>query len=67
VQRELHGRQLAYFRDETPQVIRQVAVEFPLLGKDALLWEATRRFGEQYEALYVQWLEETIRLVETQF
>ena len=52
-------------RDErTPQVIQQAAAEFPGLVRDARLWEATRRFGEEYEALYVRWLEETIQMVE---
>jgi DNA-binding PadR family transcriptional regulator len=64
VQRDLHRQQLAYYREVTPQVIQQAAAEFPGLVRDALLWEATRRFGEEYEALYVNWLEETIQMVE---
>jgi PadR family transcriptional regulator, regulatory protein AphA len=66
LQRDLHGQQMVYYRDVTSQVIQQVAMEFPGLEQDAVLWEATRRFGEQYEELYVRWLDETIRLVETQ-
>lgn len=67
VQRELHNQQLAYYRDVTPEVIRHVAAEFPTLTRDAVLWESTRTFGEKYEELYVQWLDEVIQLVETRF
>ncbi len=67
LQRELHNQQLAYYRDVSPQIIQQAADDFPMLAKDAALWEATRRFGEKYEALYVSWLDETIQLVEGQF
>ncbi len=67
LQRDLHRQQLAYYREVSPQMIRQAAEEFPGLEKDARLWEATRRFGEAYEALYVRWLEETLQWIETQF
>jgi PadR family transcriptional regulator, regulatory protein AphA len=67
LQRELHERQLAFYRKVVPADIRQAAGEFPGMRKDALLWEATRRFGEEYEALYVRWLEETLTLVENSF
>jgi len=67
LQRDLHRQQLAYYREVTSQMIRQARAEFPALTKDAQLWEATRRFGEEYEELYVRWLEETIQLIETKF
>ncbi len=67
LQRDLHRQQEAYYRDVSTQVIRQAAADFPMLGKDAVLWEATRRFGEAYEALYGRWLDECIQLIETQF
>lgn len=67
IQLDLHHQQLSYYQEVTPQVIQQAAAEFPALARDALLWEATRSFGVEYEALYVRWLEETIHLIETQF
>ena len=67
LQYDLHRRQLAYYREVTPQMIKQAAAEFPTLDKDALLWKATLRFGEDFEKLYLQWLQETIQLIETQF
>ncbi len=67
LQRDLHRQQQAYYRDVTPRAIQAAGAEFAGLEKDALLWEATRKFGEDYEALYVRWLEDCIQLVEKQF
>lgn len=67
LQRDLHQRQVEYYREGSTRVIQQAAAQYPGLEKDAILWEATRRFGEQYEALYVAWLEEMISLVEQRF
>lgn len=67
LQRELHLKQQNYYREETARMIEYARKEFSELEKDAVLWEATRRFGEMYEALYVRWLEETIQMVEGQF
>ncbi|HTX78640.1 MAG TPA: PadR family transcriptional regulator [Longilinea sp.] len=57
---DLHQKQLAYYRNEVVESIRASAVEFPMLKEDARMWEATRRFGELYEELYVRWIEEMI-------
>ena len=67
LQRDLHQRQWVYYHQDTAQAIQAAAADFPGQQRDALLWEATRRFGEEYEALYVRWLEETIDLVATHF
>ena len=39
------------------------------LSKEAepQIWEATRRFGELYEKMYIRWLYETIAMVEEKF
>ncbi|MBN1426846.1 MAG: PadR family transcriptional regulator [Anaerolineae bacterium] len=66
LQRDLHHRQMLYYREGVSRDIEQEAKEHPELAQDAVLWEATRRFGEMYEELYVRWLEETIHLVEEQ-
>jgi PadR family transcriptional regulator, regulatory protein AphA len=39
----------------------------PELAKDALLWEATRSLGERLIVVYLGWLDDTIKLVDTQF
>lgn len=67
VQRDLHERQAAYYRDVTAQEIDQAVADYPQLARDARLWHLTRRFGEKYEALYVEWIDETIKLVEQEF
>ena len=61
IQREIHRKQLAYYRNEVVQSIQDAETEFPDLKFDARMWEATRKFGEQYEELYVAWIEEMLR------
>lgn len=56
----LHRKQLEYYRHEAAESIRASGAEFPLLTQDVRMWEATRRFGEQYEELYVHWIEEML-------
>ena len=63
LQRDLHRQQMTHYRDVGSQDIQQVVDDHPELAKDAVLWEATRQFGEMYEELYVRWLEETIQLI----
>jgi PadR family transcriptional regulator AphA len=63
VQREMRRQQAATYADETRAVIAEYA-SAPGLADDARLWEATLRFGEQFEAMYIRWLDETIALIE---
>jgi PadR family transcriptional regulator, regulatory protein AphA len=63
IQRNLHNRQLTYYRDDTVSSIQQAAEEFPTLKQDAVMWDATRRFGEMYEEIYVRWIDEMIQLL----
>jgi PadR family transcriptional regulator AphA len=65
--RDLHRRQATSYRDVTSQEIDQAVAQYPALARDAKLWHLTRRFGEKYEELYVEWIEETIQLVEREF
>ncbi len=64
LQRDLHRRQLDYYQHDTVAALRQAREEYPALEQDAVFWEATRRFGELYEELYVRWLDETIAQME---
>lgn len=64
LQRDLHRRQQAHYATETKTVIQQFAASMPDLQRDALLWDATRRFGVLFEEMYVRWLDETIGMVE---
>lgn len=67
LQRMLHQQQLAVYANESPALIAETAVNMPQLANDTLLWDATRRFGELYEAMIIAWLDETINRIETEF
>jgi len=63
----LHQQKIRLYKSQAQNVIRESAARRPKLKKDALLWEATRRFGEHYEQMCLNWLDETITLVEEKF
>ena len=67
LQRDLHQRQAAVYRNETKAILQKLAASNPELEKDILLWEATRRFGEMFEEMNVAWLDETIAMIEAKF
>jgi len=63
----LHERQAELYKTESPDFIKEIMASQPELKQDAHLWEATRRFGELYEKMYIRWLDETIAMVEAKF
>jgi DNA-binding PadR family transcriptional regulator len=65
--RNLHQQKIRLYKGQTKNVIQQSVGKRPKLKKDALLWEATRRFGEHYEQMCLNWLDETITMVERNF
>ena len=67
LQRGLHQKLVDDFQTVTADMIAETAQKVPELRKDALLWEATRRFGQQTEETYLRWLDETIQMVEANF
>ena len=67
LQRGLHQQLVDGYHSETADLISQSVQAHPELRKDALLWEATRHFGELTEIAYLAWLDETIQMVETNF
>jgi len=64
--RDLHQQQAEHYRTETKAVVQDFLASSGL-QKDALLWDATRRFGVQFEAMTVRWLDETIAMIEEDF
>jgi PadR family transcriptional regulator, regulatory protein AphA len=64
IQLDLHQKQLTYYRMNTAGNIQAALNEFPQLLEDAQMWEATRRFGEMVEIVYVQWIEEMIQEIK---
>jgi DNA-binding PadR family transcriptional regulator len=67
IQRGLHQKLIDQYQTETADDIAKTVERAPHLKRDALLWNATRRFGEMTEETYVRWLDETIEMVESQF
>lgn len=67
LQRGLHQKLVDQFQTETADNIAQTVERVPELRRDALLWEATRRFGELTEVTYLRWLDETIASIEKEF
>lgn len=65
LQRDLYQQQAGY--DEASGFIEAAVAEQPELARDARLWEATRRFGEITRRAYLQWLDETIQVIEDEF
>jgi len=64
LQRQLHKNQMDFYQTETKALIEGIVKQNKGLKKDALFWEATRRFGELCEETYVRWLDETITILE---
>lgn len=65
LQRNLHQTDLEKYQTTTKDVIRQFGASTDMAA-DARLWEATRRFGELYEEMFIHWLDETIKLIKEQ-
>lgn len=66
-QRVLHAQQIDHYISETAVAIKKIAASLPELKPDALMWEATRRFGQLYEEMTLKWIDETIAMVEKEF
>ncbi|MDX2140535.1 MAG: PadR family transcriptional regulator [Chloroflexota bacterium] len=67
IQRDLHRAQLKLYQEDAHALAQQQVAIQPALARDALLWESVRDFGTKFEHLYVEWLEETIQKIESEF
>jgi PadR family transcriptional regulator AphA len=67
LQLDLHRAKLEQYQHETPLAVREVVAQQPELTEPAALWELTRDFGERYEAMYIQWLEDAIAEIDRLF
>jgi len=63
---DMYQRQLIHFQEELPEQITTVSADMDASAKDVLFWEATRRFGERYHQMQLDWLEEVRGLVEAE-
>ena len=64
IQLRLHKQKLDHYREQSPTEVLQFASAHPEMLSNAPLWEATRRHGELYEEMYIQWIEETLQQFE---
>lgn len=60
LQKSLHEQQLHQYQTESREVITQASQTASNGEYHKIFWEATRTYGERYEAMVVQWLDETI-------
>ena len=65
--RNLHEQQINVYKTEAPDFINQISDENPELRRDAVMWEATRCFGEKFENMYIDWLDETIQMIKKNY
>jgi PadR family transcriptional regulator AphA len=56
-QRQIHERKLAQYQRVEVDPINESAADLPF-------WNATLRFGVEYEKMYLRWLDETIESIE---
>lgn len=64
LQKDLHKQKLVQYQTITKTVIQRYAAATPNTETDAHLWDATRRYGELFEQMSMQWLDETIVMIE---
>ena len=67
LQRNLHESQAGLYKESAPDVIEEIIKDQPGLRQDAKLWEATRRFGELHEEMFIRWLDETMAMLDEEF
>jgi PadR family transcriptional regulator AphA len=63
----LHQHKINVYKTEASDFINQVSEENPEFKQDAIMWEATRRFGEKFENMYIEWLDETVQMIKEKF
>ena len=59
----LHRTQLQKYQTETAVYIEDIVAETGL-EREGVLWELTRQFGEEYERMYIAWLDKAIQTTE---
>jgi PadR family transcriptional regulator, regulatory protein AphA len=65
MQRELHQKQLEMYRQCIVPIIDSKEHEQLGLGRDAAFWHATLNMGIRYEEAYLEWIGESIRMIES--
>ncbi len=63
-QRELHQKHLADYKSQTLPLIESHACTIPFLERDVDFWRATLELGIRYDEIYIEWINDTIKMVE---
>ena len=64
LQRDLHKQQLSVYRQKDADELERKRRLLGASDTDAQLWDATLRAGILYEEMYLNWLDETIQMLE---
>lgn len=67
IQRSLYAEQLTVFQEVIPAQLAYSQQHQPERARDAILWDCARRNGELGVQVMLQWLDETIQRIETEF
>ena len=59
----LHKKQLQVYQNQTSLYVTTV-IEQTGLKREGILWELVRKFGEDYEKSYIQWLENANKTIK---
>ena len=64
LQRELHRQKLSVYQHKDADELERKRLILGASDADTHLWNATLRAGILYEEMYLQWLDETIEMLE---
>jgi len=59
----LHKKQLQIYQNQTSLYVKTVIAQTGLKC-EGVLWELVRKYGEDYEKSYIQWLENAIKTIK---
>jgi len=62
--KDLHERQRQVYQQQARKALAEHREQMDVTPDDLFFWEATRRFGEMYEAMCIQWFEEMLAELE---
>jgi PadR family transcriptional regulator AphA len=64
LQRQLHVQKLAVLHHPASVVIPEEHAKIPPEARDPIFWQATVSMGIKFQEMYIQWIDETIRVIE---
>jgi len=64
LQKRLHEARIREYDMEIQEFIQEAVDENPMLETHAKFWDHTRKFGIQFSQMYIESLDETLKLIE---